>query len=293
VGSSKVQKTDVRVVAATNVNLLDRVQAGTFREDLYYRLNTVPITVPALRERGEDIYLLFRKFASDAAERYRRPPITLLPDAVPLLTRFRFPGNIRQLKNIAEQMSVLEAERDVDARRLTPYLPQEQASRLPMLLGPGASDGATAGYSERDLLYKILFDMRRDMTDLKKMVLELATGQRPHETQELLRQNSHLFSNNTAPAGAFESGAGAEYFLPAAPGAYNGEATTGYDDEAPVEDISHETEEETLSLDVKEREMILKALKKHNNKRKYAAHDLGISERTLYRKLKQYDLEQV
>ena len=294
VGSSKVQKTDVRVVAATNVNLLDRVQAGTFREDLYYRLNTVPITVPPLRERGEDVYLLFRKFASDAAERYRSRPITLLPDAVPVLTRFRFPGNIRQLKNIAEQMSVLETERDVDARRLAPYLPQDQVNRLPMLLGPGAADGATAGYSERDLLYKILFDMRRDMTDLKKMVLELATGQRPHEAQELLRQNSHLFgSGNTAPAGAFEGNAGPEYFLPAATSPYSAEPATGYDDEAPVEDISHETEEETLSLDVKEREMILKALKKHNNKRKYAAHDLGISERTLYRKLKQYDLEQV
>ena len=294
VGSSKVQKTDVRVVAATNVNLLDRVQAGTFREDLYYRLNTVPITVPPLRERGEDIYLLFRKFASDVAERYRSRPISLLPDAVQTLTRFRFPGNIRQLKNIAEQMSVLETERDVDARRLAPYLPQEQASRLPMLLGSGQVDGATAGYSERDLLYKILFDMRRDMTDLKKMVLELATGQRPHETQELLRQNSHLFNNNnTASAPAFENGQAADYFLPAAPNSYKNEPETGYDDETPVEDISHETEEETLSLDVKEREMILKALKKHNNKRKYAAHDLGISERTLYRKLKQYDLEQV
>ena len=293
VGSSKVQKTDVRVVAATNVNLLDRVQAGTFREDLYYRLNTVPITVPPLRERGEDIYLLFRKFASDVAERYRTRPITLLPDAVQALTRFRFPGNIRQLKNIAEQMSVLETERDLDARRLAPYLPQDQASRLPMLLAPGAADGATAGYSERDLLYKILFDMRRDMTDLKKMVLELATGQRPQEAQELLRQNSHLFSSNTPPAGTFETGQAAEYFLPAAPSTYNNEPATDYDEEAPVEDISHETEEETLSLDVKEREMILKALKKHNNKRKYAAHDLGISERTLYRKLKQYDLEQV
>ncbi|MDO7849715.1 sigma-54 dependent transcriptional regulator [Hymenobacter sp. M29] len=293
VGSSKVQKTDVRVVAATNVNLLDRVQAGTFREDLYYRLNTVPITVPPLRERGEDIYLLFRKFASDSAERYRSRPITLLPDAVQALTRFRFPGNIRQLKNIAEQISVLETERELDARRLAPYLPQDQTSRLPMLLGgPGAPDGATAGYSERDLLYKILFDMRRDMTDLKKMVLELATGQRPQEAQELLRQNSHLFSN-TGPASAFEGGPGAEYFLPPAPSTYNNEPATGYDDEAPVEDIPHETEEETLSLDVKEREMILKALKKHNNKRKYAAHDLGISERTLYRKLKQYDLEQV
>ena len=293
VGSSKVQKTDVRVVAATNVNLLDRVQAGTFREDLYYRLNTVPITVPSLRERGEDIYLLFRKFASDVAERYRTRPITLLPDAVQALTRFRFPGNIRQLKNIAEQMSVLETERDLDARRLAPYLPQDQASRLPMLLAPGAADGATAGYSERDLLYKILFDMRLDMTDLKKMVLELATGQRPQEAQELLRQNSHLFSSNTPPAGTFETGQAAEYFLPAAPSTYNNEPATDYDEEAPVEDISHETEEETLSLDVKEREMILKALKKHNNKRKYAAHDLGISERTLYRKLKQYDLEQV
>ncbi len=293
VGSSKVQKTDVRVVAATNVNLLDRVQAGTFREDLYYRLNTVPITVPPLRERGEDIYLLFRKFASDSAERYRSRPIALLPDAVQALTRFRFPGNIRQLKNIAEQISVLETERELDARRLAPYLPQDQASRLPMLLGPGgAADGATAGYSERDLLYKILFDMRRDMTDLKKMVLELATGQRPHEAQELLHQNSHLFSN-TASGAAFEGGQGAEYFLPAAPNAYGSEPATSYDDETPVEDISHETEEETLSLDVKEREMILKALKKHNNKRKYAAHDLGISERTLYRKLKQYDLEQV
>ena len=294
VGSSKVQKTDVRVVAATNVNLLDRVQTGTFREDLYYRLNTVPITVPPLRERGEDVYLLFRKFASDAAERYRTRPITLLPDAVPVLTRFRFPGNIRQLKNIAEQMSVLETERDVDARRLAPYLPQEQASRLPMLLGgPGAADGTMAGnYSERDLLYKILFDMRRDMTDLKKMVLELASGQRPHEAQELLRQNSHLFGN-TGAAPAFDGNGSNEYFLPAPTNAYHSEPTTSYDDETPVEDIPHETEEETLSLDVKEREMILKALKKHNNKRKYAAHDLGISERTLYRKLKQYDLEQV
>ncbi|MDQ2771377.1 MAG: sigma-54 dependent transcriptional regulator [Bacteroidota bacterium] len=294
VGSSKVQKTDVRVVAATNVNLLDRVQAGTFREDLYYRLNTVPITVPPLRDRGDDIYLLFRKFASDAAERYRSRPITLLPDAVPVLTRFRFPGNIRQLKNIAEQMSVLETERDVDARRLAPYLPQEQSSRLPMLLGgPGAADGTAGNYSERDLLYKILFDMRRDMTDLKKMVLELASGQRPHEAQELLRQNSHLFGNTGAGA-AFEAGAG-DYFLPASPKAFHGEPASDYDDEdiTPVEDITHETEEETLSLDVKEREMILKALKKHNNKRKYAAHDLGISERTLYRKLKQYDLEQV
>jgi transcriptional regulator with PAS, ATPase and Fis domain len=292
VGSSKVQKTDVRVVAATNVNLLESVRNGRFREDLYYRLSTVPITVPPLRERGDDIYLLFRKFTSDFSEKHRVRPISLLPDAVQALQRFRFPGNIRQLKNIAEQISVLELDRELDARQLAKYLPQEQSSQLPMLLGNSAEN--TAGYSERDLMYKILFDMRRDMTDLKKLVLELAAGQRPHEAQELLRQNSHLFAP-AATNSAFDNVQGAEYFLPK-PGTtpLNVEPVLDYDDDSqPVEDIPHETEEETLSLDVKEKEMILKALKKHNNKRKYAAHDLGISERTLYRKLKQYDLEQV
>ncbi|UOR06684.1 sigma-54 dependent transcriptional regulator [Hymenobacter aerilatus] len=299
VGSSKVQKTDVRVVAATNVNLMDAVRNGRFREDLYYRLNTVPITVPPLRERGDDIYLLFRKFATDFADRYRVKPISLSPEAVRELQRYRFPGNIRQLKNVAEQMSVLEMEREVDATHLRQYLPQEQSSNLPMLLsaaGP-ATDGAGNAYSERDLLYKVLFDMRRDMTDLKKLVLDLAAGQRPQEAQELLRQNSHLFTNlnvapydggrlNARPADA--AGASSDYFMhPEVE-----DATEYEDEEQRVEDIPHETEEETLSLEAKEKEMIIKALKKHNNKRKYAAHDLGISERTLYRKLKQYDLEQ-
>ena len=295
VGSSKVQKTDVRVVAATNVNLLENVRNGRFREDLYYRLSTVPIAVPALRERGEDIYLLFRKFTADFSEKHRVKPISLTPDAVQLLTRFRFPGNIRQLKNIAEQISVLEMDRELDARQLAKYLPAAQTSQLPMLLGPAGTDGPGAGYSERDLMYKILFDMRRDMTDLKKLVLELAAGQRPHETQELLRQNSHLFTAGAAGAGnGFEAPPATEYFLgaPASP-ALHVEPNDYDDDVQPVEDITHETEEETLSLDVKEKEMILKALRKHHNKRKYAAHDLGISERTLYRKLKQYDLEQV
>ncbi len=295
VGSSKVQKTDVRVVAATNVNLLENVRNGRFREDLYYRLSTVPIAVPALRERGEDIYLLFRKFTADFSEKHRVKPISLTPDAVQLLTRFRFPGNIRQLKNIAEQISVLEMDRELDARQLAKYLPAAQTSQLPMLLGPAGIDGPGAGYSERDLMYKILFDMRRDMTDLKKLVLELAAGQRPHETQELLRQNSHLFTAGAAGVGnGFEASPATEYFLgaPASPALHV--EPDGYDDDVqPVEDITHETEEETLSLDVKEKEMILKALRKHHNKRKYAAHDLGISERTLYRKLKQYDLEQV
>jgi transcriptional regulator with PAS, ATPase and Fis domain len=306
VGSSKVQKTDVRVVAATNVNLLDRVQAGKFREDLYYRLNTVPITVPPLRDRGDDIYLLFRKFTADFSEKHRVKPISLTPDAVRLLTRFRFPGNIRQLKNLAEQISVLELDREVDASRLATYLPTAQTSLLPALLpGHGASGEASGfgSYSERDILYRLLFDMRRDMTDLKKVVLELATGNRPAtaDTQELLRQNSHLFNNlNEAPP--FPTAESASdpsngYYLPSSPAAplrVDVTSASPYTDEDEIdqtEDISHETEEETLSLDAIEKEMILKALKKHHNKRKYAAQDLGISERTLYRKLKQYDLE--
>ncbi|MGI4742484.1 MAG: sigma-54 interaction domain-containing protein [Janthinobacterium lividum] len=300
VGSSKVQKTDVRVVAATNVHLLDRVQAGKFREDLYYRLNTVPITVPPLRDRGDDIYLLFRKFTADFSEKHRVKPISLTPDAVRLLTRFRFPGNIRQLKNLAEQISVLEMDREVDATRLTTYLPTAQTSLLPALV-PGGAGGDFGSYSERDILYRLLFDMRRDMTDLKKVVLELATGNRPPpaETQELLRQNSHLF-NNLGEASPYPPTEGLPeangYYLPGGPAAplRVDVAAANYaddDDNDQTEDISHETEEETLSLDAIEKEMILKALKKHHNKRKYAAQDLGISERTLYRKLKQYDLE--
>jgi len=305
VGSSKVQKTDVRVVAATNVNLLDRVQAGKFREDLYYRLNTVPITVPPLRDRGDDIYLLFRKFTADFSEKHRVKPISLTPDAVRLLTRFRFPGNIRQLKNLAEQISVLELDREVDATRLTTYLPTAQTSLLPALVPGGAAGagGEFGSYSERDILYRLLFDMRRDMTDLKKVVLELATGNRPAaaDTQELLRQNSHLFNNlnEAAPYPAADNPAEnpSGYYLPASPAAplrvdvTSASAYADEDDPDQTEDISHETEEETLSLDAIEKEMILKALKKHHNKRKYAAQDLGISERTLYRKLKQYDLE--
>ncbi|UYZ59965.1 sigma-54 interaction domain-containing protein [Hymenobacter latericus] len=297
VGSSKVQKTDVRVVAATNVNLLNAVSEGRFREDLYYRLNTVPITVPPLRERGDDIYLLFRKFATDFAERYRVKPIALLPDAVQELQRFRFPGNIRQLKNIAEQMSVLEMDREVDARRLRQYLPQEQTSNLPMLLGATADGTAPQGVSERELLYKVLFDMRRDMTDLKRLVLEMAAGSArgdAGQAQELVRQNSHLFTNlSVAP---YEGGTrlGRPAAEPSESFIINAQPAADFDEEDDiqrVEDIPHETEEESLSLEAKEKEMIIKALKKHHNKRKYAAQDLGISERTLYRKLKQYDLE--
>jgi transcriptional regulator with PAS, ATPase and Fis domain len=284
VGSSKVQKTDVRVVAATNVNLMNAVSEGAFREDLYYRLNTVPITVPPLRDRGDDIYLLFRKFASDFSDKYKVKPITLTPDAIAELVRFRFPGNIRQLKNIVEQISVLEYEhRELNAARLREYLPQDQASRLPMLFG--GSRGGDKNFSERDLLYKVLFDMKQDMHDLKKLVFELISPQQP-ENGDYLKEHGHLFEN----LGKYE---GPGYNQQEEPEKYllSVKDAHAYESQK-VEDISHETEEEVLSLESKEKELILKALKKHNNKRKYAAQDLGISERTLYRKLKQYDIEE-
>jgi transcriptional regulator with PAS, ATPase and Fis domain len=284
VGSSKVQKTDVRVVAATNVNLINAVEKGRFREDLYYRLNTVPITVPSLRERGEDVYLLFRKFASDFAERYRVKPITLTPDAIKELLSFRFPGNIRQLKNIVEQISVLEYDREIDADKLRHYLPSEKGSYLPAILAKEA--GAEHSFSERDLLYKVLFDMRRDVSELKKLVFELITHQ-PND-HELLKEHGHLFDNIEQVGQVRHFNKSNEqpehFYLPV-------KQAEDEEYEEKVEDISHETEEESLSLESKEKEMILKALKKHNNKRKYAANDLGISERTLYRKLKQYDIE--
>ncbi|QCR22141.1 sigma-54-dependent Fis family transcriptional regulator [Pontibacter sp. SGAir0037] len=286
VGSSKVQKTDVRVVAATNVNLMSAVEKGQFREDLYYRLNTVPITVPPLRERGDDIYLLFRKFASDFAEKYKVKPITLTPDAVEELLKFRFPGNIRQLKNIVEQISVLEYDRELNASRLGQYLPREQSSNFPALVN--RENVAEQPFSERDILYKVLFDMRRDMSELKKLVFEMMTHQ-PND-EDLLKEHSHLFENMDTSGYNGRNYQQAEpkegYYLP-----IKHNQVHEYEEEQKVEDIPHETEEESLSLEDKEKELILKALKKHNNKRKYAAQDLGISERTLYRKLKQYDIE--
>jgi transcriptional regulator with PAS, ATPase and Fis domain len=301
VGSSKVKKTDVRVVAATNVNLLDAIERGRFREDLYYRLNTVPLHVPALRERGYDIELLFRKFSTDFAEKNHIRPIELTESASQMLMNFRFPGNIRQLKNIAEQITILEFERLVSAEILTKYLPREQSSRLPTLL-KGLNGGNDSNYSERDLLYKVLFDMRKDMTDLKKLVLSLLQGGQAGGVSinaEIMQQHQGLFEDihqedNVA-------------LMP--PTVYNPPQQTNYPSYQPVdnqniikidnlqgdrinvEDISHETEENSYSLEKQEKEMIVRALKKNNFKRKYAASDLGISERTLYRKIKQYDIE--
>jgi transcriptional regulator with PAS, ATPase and Fis domain len=301
VGSSKVKKTDVRVVAATNVNLLEAIERGRFREDLYYRLNTVPIHVPALRERGYDIELLFRKFSTDFAEKNHIRPIELTESASQMLMNFRFPGNIRQLKNIAEQITILEFERLVSAEILTKYLPCEQTSRLPTLL-KGLNGGNDSNYSERDLLYKVLFDMRKDMTDLKKLVLSLMQGGQSGGVSinaDIMQQHQSLFEDINQE----ESVA----LMP--PTVYNPPQQTNYPSYQPVdnqniikidsiqgdrinvEDISHETEENSYSLEKQEKEMIVRALKKNNFKRKYAALDLGISERTLYRKIKQYDIE--
>ena len=282
VGSSKVQKTDVRVIAATNVNLLDAVQRKRFREDLYYRLNTVPIYVPALRERGEDPDLLFRKFAADFSEKYRVSPIKLTPDAREMLLKFRFPGNIRQLKNLVEQMSVLEMEREIGPEKLSHYLPQTE-HQLPALLQ--ASKNGDGGFSERDILYKVLFDMKRDVSELKKLVFRLLEGN--GSKTEILREHGQLFNDMDQEVEA-DSDSPAPYLLqPAA-----SSSSKKYDPRK-IEDITHETEDEaeSLSLEKKEKEMIVRALTKNNNKRKYAAQDLGISERTLYRKIKQYEIE--
>ncbi len=273
VGSSKVQKTDVRVVAATNVNLMKYVEDGKFREDLYYRLSTVPIYVPPLRERGEDVELLFRKFASDFAEKYKVKPITLTEDAKVLLLKYRFPGNIRQLKNLVEQISVLSPDaKEIDQFELQKYLPKD--SLLPALYKLSASENI----SERDILYKVLFEMRKDVNDLKKIVLQNATDS--SHTAQIVKEHSNLFEGIEEEIKPIQEAV--RVLTP---------------NKAPVEDeevqdISHTAEDDSLSIEKKEKELIQRALRKNNNKRKYAARDLGISERTLYRKIKQYELEE-
>ncbi len=282
VGSSKVLKTDVRVVAATNVNLMEAVEKGKFREDLYYRLSTVPIFVPPLRERGSDIDLLFRKFASDFAEKYRVESIRVTEDAKHLLLRYRFPGNIRQLKNLVEQISALEMERTITADTLMKYLPQ-QGSNLPAIYKGGTE--SKESLNERDLLYKVLFDMKKDMNDLKKLVHEMVEN--GNVDTSVLEDNPNLFRNleNTPvlPSETNKKDLGEPLFL-------DSSNPDSEDYEYDVQDITHE-EDESLSIEEKEKELIIKALRKNNNKRKYAAQDLGISERTLYRKIKQYEID--
>jgi transcriptional regulator with PAS, ATPase and Fis domain len=278
VGSSKVQKTDVRVVAATNVNLMSKVEDGKFREDLYYRLSTVPIYVPPLRERGRDIELLFRKFASDFAEKYKVKPITLTEDAKEVILKYRFPGNIRQLKNLVEQISVLSPDdKEVSAETLQRYLPKENT--LPALY---KNQGDKESLSEREILYKVLFDMKKDVTELKKVVHDLLNGQ--SQPGQLVKDNQHLFhdAHSDEPAHSKD----VVLNLPSEQVQSNGDQIED------VHDISHETEDDSLSIERKEKELIIRALRKNNNRRKYAARDLGISERTLYRKIKQYELEE-
>jgi DNA-binding NtrC family response regulator len=279
VGSSKVQKTDVRVIAATNKDLLELTEKGKFREDLYYRLSTVPIRVPALRDRTEDIPLLFRKFAVDFAERYKAAPVQLDEEAKNLLINYPWPGNVRELKNIAEQISVLSEDKQVNTSGLRRFLP-ETGNRLPMVVpgnGP-ISNGSHDFSNEREILYKLFFDMKKDVTELKKMFLEVV--QNPS-----LNAGQHAaYINELKELKPVESAYQAATITAAQPVVIH---NNGH------EDIHHHEEvEESLNIMDKEKELIVKALKKHKGKRKDAASDLGISERTLYRKLKEYDISE-
>ncbi|GAA4273112.1 sigma-54 dependent transcriptional regulator [Aquimarina gracilis] len=281
VGSSKVQKTDVRIVAATNVNMFEAIKKGKFREDLYYRLSTVEILLPPLRDREGDIHLLFRKFASDFATKYKMPTIRLTDDAVALLEKYHWSGNIRQLRNIAEQISVLEQDRSISAVTLHGYLPN-MGSNLPAVV---SSDKKESDFSnEREILYKVLFDMKSDLNDLKKLTMELMQS---GNTQQVQKDNEGLirkiYREDEEDEGRFEEPiAPAEVLQIPSPAIQKEEDKYHF-----AEEIE---EEETLSLQDKELELIKKSLERHRGKRKAAAEELGISERTLYRKIKQYDL---
>ncbi len=284
VGSSKVQKTNVRVIAATNVNVFEAVNKGKFREDLYYRLNTVPLKIPSLRERREDIYLLFRKFMSDFSDKYRSPLKQLDAEAQQLLSNYKWPGNVRQLKNIAEQIAVLETNKELTASDMLKYIPDERSSDLPMLVRDGNHE---SDFSERDILYKVLFDMKKDLTDLKKVVVDLlqSAGNGNIDVQATDRNNAFvnkLFQeiNPSAlkPENNFQLTNNSE-----------GNSNSSKSNTINLTPDTIQEVEETLSLGEREIELIKKALKKHKGKRKNAALELGISERTLYRKIKEYD----
>lgn len=279
VGSSKVIKTNVRVVAATNENMQRAIASGKFREDLFYRLSTVPIPLPPLRNREEDIYLLFRKFASDFADKYRMPSIRLNPDAVNLLNAYTWPGNIRQLKNLVEQISVIEVAREIDGITLASYLPAEN-EKMPSLINEASSEN----FSEREIMYKFLFDMKKDLSELKKIVIDIARGGEIdlNSDQAAIINRMYQEVNNGQHANMHNT-----RILPP--------AIEPLKNDYPLENEHtdfevHEEVEESLSLEDREKELIQKALEKHRGKRKYAAAELGISERTLYRKIKEYNL---
>jgi len=291
VGSSKVQRTNTRVVAATNLNLQNAIEKGKFREDLFYRLSTVPIYVPPLRERGGDIELLFRKFTTDFSESHRVKPISLTNEAKNLLQKQRFPGNIRQLKNLAEQISVLEiGDRIVDEERLQYYLDFNEP-KLSSTVVKGEYFQNPEGINEREILYKILFDLKKDVTELKKILLKLIESGNSN-AYDILSENMSIFEdikenadenvrNKALPTHQSENPTNINI---------NSDSLISEPEEAQYEEIISSSDV-TLSLEKQEKEIIIRALKKNKNKRKYAAKDLGISERTLYRKIKQYDLE--
>ncbi len=291
VGSSKIQKTDVRIVAATNVKMVEAIEKGNFREDLFYRLSTVDINLPPLRERSEDIHLLFRKFASDFAQKYKMPTVRLDQSAIDLLLKYRWSGNIRQLRNVAEQISVLEQQREINAATLSQYLPN-MSSNLPAVISTKKAEGDFS--NEREILYKVLFDMQRDVNDLKKLTMELMKTGNANKVQE---ENSSLIKkiysqeqNNEAVLAAIveeepnDNPMANKVEVLDMP---NSDAELRKGNYDFVEDVK---EEESLSLQEKELELIKKSLEKYDGKRKDAADELGISERTLYRKIKQYDL---
>jgi transcriptional regulator with PAS, ATPase and Fis domain len=279
VGSSKVQKTNVRVVAATNVNVMEAISRGKFREDLYYRLNTVPISLPPLRDRRQDIHLLFRKFAADFAAKYRMPVIRLLPEAEQMLTSYYWHGNIRQLKNVTEQLSIIEKAREIDAATLNKYLPdyKNASANMPVLARPDANDPR-----EKEFLYQLLQQMRGELNDLKALTMQLIqNGGRI--TPEILTQNAPVLQKHFSEVNA-QPVSGESSLMLHSPG-WN---TTSHEE---IIQPHEEVVEETLSLQEKEIEMIRKALEKHRGKRKNAAKELGISERTLYRKINEYDIK--
>lgn len=282
VGSSKVQKTDVRVVAATNVNLPHAIEKGKFREDLYYRLNTVPIILPPLRERKEDIYLLFRKFASDFANKYRMPIIKLNQEAEDLLVNYYWQGNVRQLKNIAEQVSIIEKNREISADILLKYLPANEAAKLPNLRLENGSF-SNGEFSERDLLYKVLFEMKKDLNDLKRIVhsiIEFNQGSITNLPSDEIKIINKMY-DETLPL---------ENEISLSPS----EVSNSHRAKPLIASENFSTPiliEESLSLADKEKDMITKALQRYKGKRKYAAKELGISERTLYRKINEYNIK--
>lgn len=291
VGSSQIQKTNVRIVAATNVNMLSAISGGRFREDLYYRLNTVQIDMPALRERKGDIHLLFRKFAIDFAEKYRMPELVLTDDAIAYLENYPFPGNVRQLRNLVEEMTVVEQNRSINSVKLAEYIPTQ--SNLPAVMQKNGSMTSSSEFnSEREIMYKILFDMRNDLNDLKSLTSELIKNR---GNNDFSHQEKNLINRVFTPETPNQSPNSLLYFEKGNQNAPQNPPmmSHGDNDYEDVEDIEiEETKADSLSLQNNERELIVKALEKHKGRRNKAADELGISQRTLYRKIKQYNLEE-